>query len=458
MKRTLIECGWLVSMDDAVGDHRDARVLIEGSRIVAAGKNIEATADHVIDARDKIVMPGLIDAHIHTWQSGLRAIGSEWLGPDYHKNIHANLATHYGPEDNYIGNLVGALGQIDGGVTTILDWCHNLTSLEHAERSVDGLEQSGIRAVFAHGTAKPPVKPGELPYTHVPHPRDRIESLRKGRFASDDRLVTLAMAILGPHWGTYEVAVQDLRLARELNLLSTSHATRRISDQVAPGGYKKLVEAGLIGPDHNLVHGNYIEDDELKPLIEAGASLTATVLVELHGHAADPLTLRVRALGGMPSIGIDVEPIVTGDMFREMQAALMHARWASIRENEAAGKPPLRTIPVRSREALTWATIGNARAIGLEDQIGSLTPGKKADIVMLRANDLNLFPVHDPLFSIVDQAHAGNVDTVIIDGVTRKQDGRLLFAADILKMRRTELAASVDRIMRAGAFSMRAAG
>ena len=457
MTRTLIECGWLVSMDDKVGDHRDARILIEGNRIVAAGKGIEADADTVIDARDKIVMPGLIDAHIHTWQAGLRAIGSEWLGPDYHKNIHANLATHYGPEDNYIGNLIGALGQIDGGVTTIWDWCHNITSLDHAERSVDGLEESGIRALFAHGTAKPPTRPGELPYTHVPHPRDRIEALRNGRFASDDRLVTLSMAILGPHWGTYEVAEQDLRLARELGLFSTSHATRKIPDQVAPGGYGKLVKAGLIGPDHNLVHGNYIEDEELKPLIEAGASVTATVLVELHGHVAEPVTLRVRKFGGMPSIGIDVEPIVTGEMFREMQAALLHARWGSLRDNQAAGNPPFKTIPIKSREALTWATIGNARAMGMEDQIGSITPGKKADIVMLRANDLNLFPVHDPLLSITDQAHAGNVDTVIIDGVIKKQGGKRLFPDAVLEKRKQELVASIERIMRAGSFSVTAA-
>ncbi|MBR1222494.1 amidohydrolase family protein [Bradyrhizobium sp. U87765 SZCCT0131] len=457
MKRTLIECGWLVTMDDAIGDHRRARVLVEGNRIVAAGQGITADADEVIDASDMIVMPGLINAHLHTWQTGLRAIGSEWLGPDYHKNIHANLATHYGPEDNYLGNLVGALAQIDGGVTTVLDWCHNLTSLEHAERSVDGLEASGIRAVFAHGTAKPPTRPGEVPYTHVPHPRDRIEALRKSRFASDDRLVTLAMAILGPHWGTYEVAEQDLRLARELGLLSTSHATRKIADQVAPGGYKRLVEAGLIGPDHNLVHGNYIEDEELKPLVEAGASVTATVLVELHGHAADPVTLRVRAFGGLPSIGIDVEPIVTGEMFREMQAALLHARWAALRENAAAGRPPLQVMPVRSREALLWATIGNARAIGLEDQIGSITPGKKADLVMLRASDLNLFPVHDPLLSITDQAHAGNVDTVMIDGVVRKQGGRRVFPDDVLARRRAELVTSVERVMRAGGFVLKAA-
>lgn len=457
MKRTLIECGWLVTMDDAIGDHRDAQLLVEGGLIVVAGRNLSAAADERIDARDMIVMPGLIDAHVHTWQTGLRAIGSEWLGPDYHANIHANLATRYRPDDNYIGNLIGALSRINSGVTTILDWCHNLTSLEHAERSVDGLEESGVRAVFAHGTAKPPTKPGELPYTHVPHPRDRIEALRRGRFASDDRLVTLAMAILGPHWGTYDVAEQDIRLARELNLLSTSHATRKIPDQVAPGGYVKLAEAGLLGPDHNLVHGNYIEDAELRIIVDAGASVTATVMVEMHGHAADPVTLRVRNLGGAPSIGIDVEPIVTGEMFREMQAALLHARWASLRENAAAGRPPFKTIPIQSREALHWATLGNARAIGLEDRIGSLSPGKRADLVMLRATDLNLFPVHNPVFSIVEQAHAGNVDSVMIDGVMRKRGGKLLFDDATLSQRRSELVRSVERVMRDGEFTLKAA-
>ena len=77
MKRTLIECGWLVTMDDAIGDFRGAQILIEGSRIAAVGKNLAAEVDEAIDARDMIVMPGLIDAHIHTWQAGLRAIGSE---------------------------------------------------------------------------------------------------------------------------------------------------------------------------------------------------------------------------------------------------------------------------------------------------------------------------------------------------------------------------------------------
>jgi len=113
--------------------------------------------------------------------------------------------------------------------------------------------------------------------------------------------------------------------------------------------------------------------------------------------------------------------------------------------------------PVSARDVLGYATIEGAKANGLDGKVGSLTPGKKADIVMLRATDLNLFPVHDQLLSITDQAHAGNVDTVIIDGVIRKRQGKRLFPDAVLNQRRAELVASVERIMREGEFALKAA-
>jgi hypothetical protein len=203
MKRVLIRCGWLVTLDPAVGDFRNGELLFSGDRIEAAGRNLGATADETIDAGDKIVMPGLVNAHMHTWETALRGIGAEWMTADYLRHMHLNLATRYRPEDNYLGNLIGALAQIDAGVTTLVDWCHNITGIELAERAVDGLVDSGIRAVFAHGTAKPPTADGARPFTDIPHPRERIEALRKGSLAGDDGRVTLAMAILGPDWGSW---------------------------------------------------------------------------------------------------------------------------------------------------------------------------------------------------------------------------------------------------------------
>ena len=455
MKKTLIKCGWLVSVDPKIGDMKDAELLYADDRIEAVGHNLGATADAVIDAGDMIVMPGLVNAHQHMWQTGLRGIGAEWLTPGYMQNVHGNLATRYQPEDNYLGDLIGALAQIDGGVTTLVDWCHNITTLEHAERAIDGLRDSGIRAVFAHGTAKPPTKPGDLPFTHQPHPRERIEALRKGRFASNDNRITLAMAILGPDYSVWEVVEHDIRMAREFGLVSSSH-TRRKEDSVTPDGYARMGKEGLLGSDHNLVHGTTYDDADLKVVVDNGASLTSTVLTELHHHIGDTMVARVRRAGAMPSLGIDVETTVSCQMFREMQAALLFARGREIRDNALHGNSPFKTIPVRTHEALEWTTINGARAFLMESQIGSLTPGKKADIVMLRARDLNLWPVHDPVYSAVELAGVGNVDTVIIDGVVRKKDGKLTFPEDVLRTRLDQLAESAARIMRAGDFRMRA--
>ena len=453
MKRILIKCGWLVTLDPNIGEMKGGELLYSGNAIEAVGRNLNATADATIDATDKIVMPGLVNAHMHTWETALRGIGAEWMSADYFKYIHSNLATLYQPEDNYIGNLMGALAQIDAGVTTLVDWCHNITTLEHAERALDGLVDSGIRAVFAHGTAKPMGQTSGTPFTHIPHPRDRVEALRKGRLASDDGRVTLAMAILGPDWGTWEVVEHDIRMAREFGLVSSSH-TRRREDCVVPDGYARMAKAGLLGPDHNLVHGTSYDETDLQVVIDNGATLTSTVLVELHHHIGDTMVARVRAAGGDPSLGIDVEPFGSGQMFREMQAALLFVRGKEVRNNALRGNSPFKQIPVKSREALEWATINGARAFHLDNRIGTLTPGKKADIVMLRANDINMMPVYDPIYSIVEIAGAGNVDTVIIDGIVRKQDGKLSVAPDVLRRRSDELTQSGARIMREGNFQV----
>ncbi len=447
MATKLIKCGWVVSMDPAVGDLKDAEILIDGGRIVAIGQSLGADADEVIDAPAMIAMPGLVNAHMHTWQTGLRAIGCEWAHGEYFKYLHGGMATRYGPEDNYLGNLIGALNQIDGGCTTLNDYCHNITSTEQAERSIDALEDAGIRAVFTMGAGKlPPEREKIEPFEKRINPRERVTHIRK-RLADDGALVTMALGVAGPHWAEMEPTRINLRLAREMGLRSSTHATKRPELAVDPRGYYPLIEEGLVGADHSVVHGNYLSDDELKRLFDVGVTFCATVQTELRGYAGDPLVGRVKALGGTPSLGVDVEPRVSGEMFREMQIALLYALSVCQRENARDKKPAFSVVPIRSREALAWATIGGAEALGLADRIGTLTPGKKADIVLLDGSDLNLFPVHDPVLSIVEQANQGNVHTVLIDGVVRKKGGRLVFPEAVRRQRMAELATSVERIM-----------
>ena len=452
VKRLLIDCGWIVSVDPAIGDLKDAKILIVDDKIVEIGVNIEVEADESIDASDLIVMPGLINAHLHTWQTGTKSIGSEWVSPDYHKNMHSNMATRFTAEDTYLGNLMGALNQIDNGTTTILDWCHNLRDLEMAERAIDGLEESGIRAVFGHGTAKPPAGEGEVPYTHVPHPRDRLEHLRNTRLSNDDALVTLAMAILGPDFGSFGVAVKDLQLAKELNLLSTAHVWNGYNKNLPENEHVKdahirLGEMGLLGPNHNIVHGCYLPENQIRYVVDQGCSVTSTVMCEMHGHGAFPLMWVVRDMGAMPSIATDTNTLVAEDMFGEIRGALFALRFQISQQARFDGDYPLKTMSVNSREALEWATIGGAKALRLDDKIGSLTPGKKADIIMLRASDTNLYPVHEPVFAITDLATGANVENVMIDGEFRKRAGKRLYAKTNYKKLRSDISASANRLM-----------
>ncbi|MGH8766170.1 MAG: amidohydrolase family protein [Burkholderiales bacterium] len=456
--RTRILCGWIETMDDKLGSLRDAEILVEDDRIAAVGHKLGAHADTEIDARGMIALPGLVNAHLHTFQSALRGLGSEWTAPEYFRHQAGNMSTRYTPEDNYLGNLMGALNQIDHGVTTVLDFCHNLKTREQVERSLDGLEEAGIRAVFgmARGMDGPmspnsPLSAGRRPL------EDEARALRKGRLSSNERLVTLAMAMSGPHWATYDVCVEHARLAKELDILLCSHATKKSADARVPDGYDRLRSEGLLGPDHNLVHCQLLADEELKRILDSGASITSTCMNELHDYPEFPAAGRVHRLGFLPSIGVDVEVQVPADMWRETQTALRAARQEAMVDLAKAGKMAER-MPVPARAALAWATLGGAKALMLDDRIGSLQPGRKADLILLRATDLNLQPVYDPVYAI-EQAHAGNVDTVMIDGRLRKQHGRMLLDPAWLRGKQGALADSARRLLgEAGYAAVRMAG
>ena len=217
----------IISMDDAIGDLRTGDVLVEGSRIVDVRPSIDlgsgAAETEIVDGSGRIVIPGLINAHMHTWQTALRGYAANWTLLEYFRRMHAGLATVFRPDDIYIATLVGALNQINCGTTTLVDWCHNNPTPAHTDAAVRGLIESGIRAAFFHGSPKPEPKPGEPHFSEIPHPRREVERLLAGPLADRDGLVTLGLAILGPHYSTLDVAMHDFRLARELDLIASMH-------------------------------------------------------------------------------------------------------------------------------------------------------------------------------------------------------------------------------------------
>lgn len=446
MKRTLVRCGWLISMDDRVGDLRNVDLVIADDRIEAIGPNLAVPVDEVIDGSGMIVLPGLINMHLHTFQAGFRGVGSEWQSADYFRIFYGDIATRFEPEDNYLGTLFGALNQLDSGVTSLLDYSHNLRTLEQAERSVDALTESGIRAVFVHGDGlREPARPGALPSRRL-HPADRVKALQASRFAHDGR-VKLALGIAGPHWADWEASLHNVRLARELGLLASSHVTKSSANAVVPDGYERLLSMGLLGPDHNLVHCNHLSAQEIGRLLDAGCSITCTNMNELHDYPNMTAMTRVMDHGALPSIGVDVEAMIAGNLWREMQSALLFVRNSQIQKGMGAQLS-------RSREALRWAITAGAKALMMERDIGALKPGMKADLIMLKADDLNLFPIHDPVFSVVEQAHPGNVDTVIVDGIVRKRGGRLLIDEGWRQALGDKLIESVARLSFAAGYAL----
>jgi len=443
MARTLIKAGMIVAMDDAVGDLRQGDVLIDGDRIAAVAPSLDAAGAEIIDAGDMIVMPGFVNAHIHTWQTGLRGVAGDWTIPEYLHNMHASIAPRFAPDDIRIANLVGALNQLNSGVTTMVDWCHNNPTPAHSDAAIDGLTEAGIRAVFLHGSPKPDPKPGQKHFSEIPHPRAEIERLARDRLPSKDALVTLGMAVLGPAYATYEVSRADLALARDLDMLVSMHVGGGVMR--TPDGFPRLVAEGLVDGRMNIVHGNNLAQDQLRALVDHGASVTVTPETELQMGFGPCLTGRLRGLGAAPSLGSDVESSLGSDMFTNMRMALQAQRALdNDRVIGATGRAPER-ISIGCREALAWATINGAKMVGLDRRVGSLRPGKQADIVLLRAGDLNLVPVVDPVRSIVLHAGIGNVDTVLVAGRVVKRGGTLLYRD--LPRRKAELNDSSRRIV-----------
>jgi 5-methylthioadenosine/S-adenosylhomocysteine deaminase len=425
MTTTLLRAGWIVTMDPKLGVLRDGGVLVEGGRIVGVGRDLTAPpGTEIVEAPGAIVIPGLVNAHQHTWQTALRGVAGDWTILEYFRHVHAGLATRFRPGDIHIANLMGALNQINCGTTTLMDWCHNTPTPAHTDAAIDGLVESGIRAAFFHGSPKPDPKPGQKPFWETPHPRSEVERLVK-RLPTKDGLVSLGLAVLGPHYATYEVAARDLRLAREFGLIASMHCAG--PEPRTPGGWARLEKEGLLGDMTNVVHGNNLSDAELDFMLARGVSFTLTPETEMaqgHGFA---ITGRLRQRGAQPSLGVDLESGNSGDMFSVARLALASQRALDNAEaRRSTGKLP-DTSTVRCAEALGWITIEGARMLKMDDRIGSLTPGKQADLVLLSADALNMWPVHDPVVSVVTQASVANIESVMIAGRWQKRAGRLLY-------------------------------
>jgi cytosine/adenosine deaminase-related metal-dependent hydrolase len=414
--RLLIRNGFVVSLDEGLGNLPGADLLVEDGVIAAIGHGLAAADAEVIDASEMIVMPGFVDTHRHTWQSNLRGVLPSCTLGDYLNAVVGTYGPVYRPEDVYAGNLWGALEALNAGITTLVDWSHCNNTPDHADAGIQALREAGIRAVYAYGAPAG----GERRRNSVTnHPED-ARRVRSRYFASDDDLLTFALALRGPGVCHPDVVVNDWRLARDLDARITVHAGMRVTG-LHIEAIEELNRAGLLGADTTYVHLNTSTDAELALIADTGGSASLAPYVEMvMGHGVPPVS-RLLAHGITPSLSIDVTTTVPGDMFTQMRTALAHDRIGHF-----GGDPDVAFAPsLTHHDVLRFATIAGAAACGLEARTGSLTPGKDADIILIRADAINTFPVIDPLGTIVTSADTSNVDTVLVRGEVRKRDGRL---------------------------------
>ncbi len=432
--RVLIKGGVVMSVDPEVGNFAKGDVLVEGSKIVAVGADINATGAHVIDASGKIVMPGFIDTHHHQFETGLRSTLSDAIvvndgrpetARNYYETMLLNFSQHYRPQDVYINELYGGLAQLDAGVTTVMDVSQIHHSAEHSDAAIDGLRDAGRRGVFGYFE-------GWWEGKEYPQGARRI---RERYFSSDDQLLTMVMGgeiyIEG-----YEEA---WKIGRELDLQIALHVVTTFG--MTPT-FDALAKKGMFGPDNIFIHMTGMTDDAWKAAADAGAHVSLAVPIEMHMRHGEPPIQKALDLGMSVSLSSDVECTMSADFFTQMRGLVTLQR---MRANERAlsGEedfPPLMTCA----QAIRHATLEGARGLRLDHKTGSLTPGKEADIILLDAEAINVAPLNHAPGAVVTLMDRTNVDTVMVAGRIRKWQGKLL-SHDLDKLRR-ELEASRDYI------------
>ncbi|WP_406254135.1 amidohydrolase family protein [Streptomyces chartreusis] len=440
--RTVLRGGHVLSMDPDIGDLPQGDVLIEDGRIAAVRRDISADAE-VLDMTGRIVIPGFVDTHRHTWEASIRNVAPDATLDDYFVDILDTFAPLYTPEDVYAANLAGALECLNAGITTLVDWSHINNSPEHPDAAIRGLAESGIRAQYAYGSANTSLADYWFE-SKIAIPGDDVRRIRGKYFASDDGLLTMALATRGPGFCLNDVVTAEWALARELDIPITVHvAMGRLAGRF--GMVKQLNDLGLLGADTTYIHCCYLSEEEWRMVADSGGTVSIAPQVELQmGHGWPPVMTAVE-YGLRPSLSIDVVTTVPGDMFTQMRAAFGAER-ARVNADCWKANMPVPDTMLTARQMLEFATLNGAHVAGIEDRTGSLTPGKRADVVAVDATALNVAPVHDAAAAVTLSADVSNVDTVIVDGVIRKREGRLV--ADVDRARRL-VQESRDRLLAA---------
>ncbi|AWI86093.1 cytosine deaminase (plasmid) [Alloyangia pacifica] len=415
-RRTLIRGGHVMSMDPQVGDFERGDVLLEGSRIVEIAPRIEASDAAVIEAEGRIVMPGFIDTHHHQFETALRSFlpnGIMYATPDrdgapnYLDDILGKFAPVYRPEDVYISELFGGISQLDAGVTTVHDVSQIHHSPAHSDAAIRGLREAGRRGVFGYFEGQG---------ADAQYPQD-ARRIRDAYFSSDDQLLTMVMG--GEAYLPHVDPLDLWTLGQELDLPIALHVVgslgmRETMDRLIPHFTDR----------HLFIHMTGMSDAAWERTREVGAHLSLSVPIEMQMRHGMPPIQKALDMGIAPSLSVDVECTMTADFFTQMRSAMTLQRAFA---NQAAldGDATAPTL-LTARDVLEFATINGAKDLWLDHKVGSLTPGKEADILLLDAEALNVAPLNNAPGAVVTLMERSNVETVLVAGQIKKWKGEMV--------------------------------
>jgi cytosine/adenosine deaminase-related metal-dependent hydrolase len=401
-RRIRLARGIVLTLDRQVGDFASADVLIEDGRIGAIGQNIASPPDTVVvDCANRIIIPGFVDTHVHSYQGLLRStLPNGLVEPDYNRDIQNNLTLKYSPSDVHIGELITALAMIDMGTTTIVDIAQISHSPEHSDACIRGLQESGIRALHAYSRGAGPA---------ARYPQD-IARLQRTYFNSRDQLLTLAMAV--------STDPSTLRAARGAGVPAVLH----IRVQSEP--FLQLGRAGLFRDGDLFIHATHMNEDAWRLIRDTGGRVSQCPPLEMAMGHGFPAIQEALDHGVRPSLSSDHSATVAQDMFSVMRSTFSFQR-LNILQRQMRGEQNTPAL-LACRDVLEFATLQGARCANLDSKIGTLSPGKDADIVVLKADRIDLWPLNNAFGTVVNLMNPTHVESVFIAGKVKKWRGALV--------------------------------
>lgn len=404
----LIRNAYVMTMDEGLGDLAGADVHVRNGEVVAVGLGLEAPEAEAVDATDMIVLPGLVETHWHMWTTMLRSMAGDRAEHGYFATSRA-IGAFYTARDMYRSTRLAAAEALHSGITFVHDWCHNVRDPSFAEADLRALADTGIRARFSYGT------PAGFE-TDRPIDNDDLARLDGDWQAySNGGLLSLGLAWRGAR---SEASLADYRAARALGLPVSVH----VNVSPSTGGIGAIEAAGLLGPHVQLIHAIWSSREEIAAVAERGASVSLSPYTEMRIGFGFPTTGELLDAGIPVGLSVDT-PTLSGnaDMFAIMKA-IQNVENARARDE----------FRLTARRVLELATIEGARSMGLADEIGSLVPGKRADLLLVDTRQINLGVFTEPSHMLVEAAQPANVDTVMVDGRILKRAGRLLLDTDAI--------------------------